>query len=92
MINLDTGETYSTAVTLIMIAVIAAALLIALNMRKKIEKNEDRGGLLFTPEKLRIEPVEEIEAEDITGEGIDAEEDDAGEYNADEEEEDSREV
>ena len=59
MIDLNTGETLSPAMTALLIVVIVIALAIALNMRKKIERNEDRGGLLFTPEKLRIVPGEE---------------------------------
>ena len=64
MIDLNTGETYTPVITLVMIVVIVVALAIALNLRKKIEKNEDRGGLLFTPEKLRIVPGEESEPEE----------------------------
>jgi hypothetical protein len=59
MIDLYTGETYAPVVTIIMVVVIVVVLVVALNMRKKIERNEDRGGLFFTPQKLRIEPVED---------------------------------
>ena len=68
MIDLNTGEAYSPVLTVIMLVVIVVALGIALNMRKKIEKNEDRGGLLFTPEKLRIVSDDDGEA----GSGDDA--------------------
>jgi cbb3-type cytochrome oxidase subunit 3 len=52
---LDNGTSFSPGTTALMIILIAVVLVIALNLRKKIERNEDSGDLFFRRNPLRVE-------------------------------------
>ena len=80
MFNGDTGSPGTTAIFVILLVIV---LVIALNLRKKIPRNEDSGDPFFRRNILNI-VAEDEEGADEEGEGVDIVAEEAGEGESEE--------